>query len=79
MVVYAKKGSLSDDLINQLARVLSFFFLTVQLTFFFAYLFLFHSRGYGGHHCTIRAAQIDALLCQAGRAIKAIETRLYFN
>jgi hypothetical protein len=76
--VYEKKGSLSDDLINQLACVL-FFFSYRAVNFFFAYLFLFHSRGYGGHHCTIRAAQIDALLCQAGRAIKAIETRLYFN
>ena len=39
--MYAKKGSLSDDLINQLARVLSFFFLTVQLTFFLLISFSF--------------------------------------
>ena len=68
-----KKGSLSDDLINQLACVLSFFSYRA-VNFFFAYLFLFHSRGYGGHHCTIRAAQIDALLCQ-GRAIRATDYR----
>ena len=36
-----KKGSLSDDLINQLACVLSFFFLTVWLTFFLLISFSF--------------------------------------
>jgi hypothetical protein len=43
--VYAKKGSLSDDLINQLARVLSFFFLTVQLTFFFLLISFSFTQG----------------------------------